>query len=289
MAESRALVRGYGGLLGAPLTVNVSRGGGTLPIALMRPSGFQPRREMNQDTLQELADSIKASGVIQPIIVRRLATVGADGVRYEIVTGERRWLAASMAGLSDIPTIVRELTDQEAVAIALIENIQREELTAAEEARAIKRLIAEFALTHQEVADSIGRSRAAVSNLLRLLELPAPVVQLIDSRALSMGHARALLAIVEPVEQERAASYVSERGLSVRATEELVRRAAQPDIVPVASRKPQFSLISEVLRTEHTRMQLHQRTPNSGKFVVEFSDAQARDALLALLRTYAGP
>jgi ParB family chromosome partitioning protein len=189
---SKGLGRGLQSLLSANPTVSASRGGGTLPIALMQAGAFQPRREIHQQPLEELAASIKANGVIEPIIVRALPAGVAGEARYEIIAGERRWRAAQLAGFTDIPTIVRELSDKEAVALALIENIQREDLTAAEEARALKRLLSEFSLTHSQVAESVGRSRAAVSNLIRLLELPEPVVALIDSKALGMGHARAI-------------------------------------------------------------------------------------------------
>src|SRR6267378_1377117 len=171
VAPSKGLGRGLRSLLGANPTVSASRGGGTLPISLMQASAFQPRREIHQQPLEELAASIKANGVIQAIVVRPLPAA-SGAAKYEIVAGERRWQAAKLAGLTDIPVIVRPLSDKEAVAVALIENIQREELTSAEEARALKRLIEEFSLTHQEVAESVGRSRAAVSNLIRLLDLP---------------------------------------------------------------------------------------------------------------------
>src|SRR5271169_571345 len=224
MAESRGLGRGLGALLGAAPTVSASRGGGKLPISLMRPGAFQPRREIHKEPLEELAASIKANGVIQPIIVRPLPAGGGSGAKYEIVAGERRWQAAKLAGLRDIPVIVRELSDKEAVAVALIENIQREELTSAEEARALKRLIEEFSLTHLEVAESVGRSRAAVSNLIRLLDLPKVVVDLIDAKKITMGHARALLGLEDDVEREHIARLIVERGLSVRQTEELVSK-----------------------------------------------------------------
>ena len=182
--ESRGLGRGLGALLGAQPTVSSSRGGGTLPLMLMQAGAFQPRREIHRQPLEELAASIKANGVIQPIVVRPLPAGTVGSARYEIVAGERRWQAAKLAGLTDIPTIVRELSDRQALAVGLIENVQREELTAAEEARALKQLTEEFSLTQQEVADSVGRSRAAVSNLIRLLDLPESVVALIDSKAL---------------------------------------------------------------------------------------------------------
>ena len=225
--ESRGLGRGLGALLGAELRVTPSRGGGTLPLALMQAGAFQPRREIHRQPLEELAASIKANGVIQPIVVRPLPVGGAAGAsaaKYEIVAGERRWQAAKLAGLTDIPTIVRELSDRQAVAVALIENIQREDLTPAEEARALQRLIVEFQLTHEAVGQAVGRSRAAVSNLIRLLDLPEKVVALIDAKQLAMGHARALLGLETATEQVRLARVVAERGLSVRETEDLVRR-----------------------------------------------------------------
>jgi ParB family chromosome partitioning protein len=281
--ESRGLGRGLGALLGAAPTVSASRGGGTLPLSLMQSGALQPRREIHREPLEELAASIRAKGVIQPIIVRPLPAGASGTARYEIVAGERRWQAAKLAGLTDIPVIVRDLSDKEAVAVALIENIQREELTAAEEARSLKRLTTEFSLTQQEVADSVGRSRAAVSNLIRLLELPQPVVALIDSKALSMGHARALLGLREDAARERLGQLVAQRGLSVRETENLVRKTLEG--AETATRKPPESVVSEVLRTKTLHVQLQQRTNGSGKIVIEFTDKDARDQLLNLIRS----
>jgi ParB family chromosome partitioning protein len=272
-----------GALLGAAPTVSASRGGGTLPLSLMQSGALQPRREIHREPLEELAASIRAKGVIQPIIVRPLPAGASGTARYEIVAGERRWQAAKLAGLTDIPVIVRDLSDKEAVAVALIENIQREELTAAEEARSLKRLTTEFSLTQQEVADSVGRSRAAVSNLIRLLELPQPVVALIDSKALSMGHARALLGLREDAARERLGQLVAQRGLSVRETENLVRKTLEG--AETATRKPPESVVSEVLRTKTLHVQLQQRTNGSGKIVIEFTDKDARDQLLNLIRS----
>ncbi len=283
--ESRGLGRGLGALLGAAPTVSASRGSGTLPIGLMKAGSFQPRREIHQAALEELAASIKANGVIEPIIVRALPAGTAGAARYEIIAGERRWRAAELAGLNDIPAIVREISDQQAVAIALIENIQREDLTAAEEARALKRLIEEFALTHQEVAESVGRSRASVSNLIRLLDLPHSVVALIDSKSLSMGHARALLGLAEDGERERLAQLVVQRGLSVRETEKLVANALRGEGRAAQSpAKPQLAVVSEVLKTASLRVELQQKTGGQGKLVVEFQDAVTRDLLLAVIR-----
>jgi ParB family transcriptional regulator, chromosome partitioning protein len=288
VGESRGLGRGLGALLGAEPTVSASRGGGTLrgtlPIALMQPGAFQPRRHIHPQPLEELAASIKANGVIQPIIVRKLP-MPVGGVRYEIIAGERRWQAAKLAGLTDIPTLVRELSDREAVAVGLIENIQREELTCAEEARALKRLIADFSLTHQQVATAVGRSRVAVSNLIRLLDLPSFVVELIDSKALSMGHARALLGLEDDVERERVARQVVARGLSVRDTEALVRKALKGEEL-AAKRPPELSVVSRVLKTALVNVQLHQRKSGSGKIVIDFADPVSRDLLLDVIRTF---
>jgi ParB family chromosome partitioning protein len=282
--ESRGLGRGLGALLGAAPTVSASRGGGTLPLSLMQSGALQPRREIHREPLEELAASIKAKGVIQPIIVRPLPAGASGTARYEIVAGERRWQAAKLAGLTDIPVIVRDLSDKETVAVALIENIQREELTAAEEARSLKRLTTEFSLTQQEVADSVGRSRAAVSNLIRLLELPEPVVALIDSKALGMGHARALLGLRGDAARERLGQHVAQRGLSVRETENLVRKTLEG--AATATRKPpESTVVSEVLRTKSLHVQLQQRTKGSGKIVIEFADSGARDQLLDLIRS----
>jgi ParB family chromosome partitioning protein len=282
--ESRGLGRGLGALLGAAPTVSLSRGGGTLPVTLMQPGAFQPRREIHQEPLEELAASIKANGVIEPIIVRSLPAGTTGGAKYEIVAGERRWRAAKLAGLDDIPTIVRELSDQQAVAVGLIENIQREELTAAEEARALKRLSVDFSLTHQELADSVGRSRAAVTNLIRLLDLPEAVVELIDSKALGMGHARALLGLDENQERERVAKIVVARGLSVRETEKLVRKAMERE-AESAPRKPvELSVVSEVIRTESVHVQLHQKSSGAARIVVDVSNAGERDAVVKAIR-----
>jgi ParB family chromosome partitioning protein len=285
VAPSKGLGRGLQSLLGATPTVSASRGGGTLPITLMQPGPFQPRREIHEQPLEELAASIKANGVIEPIIVRAVPAGTAATARYEIVAGERRWLAAKLAGLTDIPTIVREISDQQAVAIALIENIQREELTAAEEARALKRLIEEFELTHQEVADAVGRSRATVSNLIRLLELPDSVVALIDAKALSMGHARALLGLEEDAERERLAQLIVQRALSVRATEKLVANTLKGQSAEgITPATPLHTVISEALRTPSARVELRQKASGAARIVIDVVDGTTRDAVLEAIR-----
>jgi len=200
-----------------------------IPLDLLGRGRYQPRIDLRPETLQELADSIRAQGVVQPIVVRPVGTPGpGESQRYEIIAGERRWRAAQMAGLNDIPAIVRHVPDEAAVAMALIENIQREDLNALEEARALQRLIEEFAFTQQEAADAVGRSRAAVANLLRLLELAEEVKALVERREIEMGHARALLGLTQRRQQIEVAKVVAAKGLSVRETEALVRRILNP-------------------------------------------------------------
>src|SRR6201981_4110776 len=200
-----------------------------LPLDLLQRGRYQPRIDMRPETLSELADSIKAQGVVQPIVVRPLEPpANGDSQRYEIIAGERRWRAAQMAGLSEIPAVIRHIPDEAAIAVALIENIQREDLNPLEEARALTRLINEFGLTHQQAADAVGRSRAGVTNLLRLLELSADVCELLEKRSLEMGHARALLALTQRRQQTEVAMLVAKKGLSVRETEALVRRLQAP-------------------------------------------------------------
>jgi ParB family chromosome partitioning protein len=190
----------------------------TLPVDLLCRGRYQPRSDMRQESLQELADSIRSQGLVQPIVVRPLASGN-----YEIIAGERRWRASQLAGLHEVPVVIRDVPDQAAMAMALIENIQRENLNPMEESLALRRLIDEFGLTHQEAAEAVGRSRAAVSNLLRLAELNEDVKRRIESREIEMGHARALLALTGDT-QSRIAEEVARRGLSVRETEQLVRR-----------------------------------------------------------------
>jgi ParB family chromosome partitioning protein len=201
----------------------------SLPVASLQRGRYQPRTDMRQEALEELAISIRSQGVIQPIVVRALE--GADGAdaRYEIIAGERRWRAAQIAGLTSIPAVIRRVPDEAAIAMALIENIQRENLNPLEEARALERLIAEFGVTHQQAADAVGRSRAAVSNLLRLLELAPEVAELVEKRKIEMGHARALLGITQRRQQAELASRVARDGLTVRETEAAVRRLLQPE------------------------------------------------------------
>jgi ParB family chromosome partitioning protein len=287
--QSRNLGRGLSALLSSGLQRNpaaTAEAGSprSLPLTTIQAGLSQPRRTMEQQPLEELASSIAAQGVIQPILVRPLSGAGSAAAMYEIVAGERRWRAAKLAGLTDIPVVIRELSDQEAVAIALIENIQREELTPAEEARALRRLVEDFELTHQAVADAVGRSRAAVSNLIRLLDLPAEVIAMVDSKALSMGHARALLGLGDDAERVRLAGSVVERNLSVRATENLIRRTLEGKGRAPPATPPELSVVSEVLRTPELRVQLQQRSAGTGKLIVEFADTDSRDTIIAAIK-----
>ena len=230
MTKKKRLGRGLDALLSKPIAESAAITGHdaetlkSIPVDLLQRGQYQPRLDMRQDTLEDLASSIKAQGVVQPIVVRPLNSANGGATRYEIVAGERRWRAAKMAGIGEIPAVVREVADDAAIAMALIENIQRENLNPLEEARALDRLIREFDLTHQETAEAVGRSRASVSNLLRLLELSDQVRSMLESRQLEMGHARALLAIADKAKQLDTAHKVARGGMSVRETERLVRR-----------------------------------------------------------------
>jgi len=199
-----------------------------VPVDLLQRGKYQPRIDMREETLAELAESIKAQGVVQPIVVRPLPNPGGGETRYEIVAGERRWRAAQLAGLHSIPAVVRDIPDEAAVAVALIENIQREDLNPLEEARSLHRLVEEFGLTHADAAEAVGRSRVTVTNLLRLLELPRPVRELLERRQLDMGHARALLGLGSPEQQVEIGERIAKQGWSVRETEAAVRRVAGP-------------------------------------------------------------
>ncbi len=192
-----------------------------LPIELLQRGEYQPRIQMDKEALEELAESIRAQGIIQPLLVRELGTN-----QYEIIAGERRWRGAQLAGLSTVPAVIREISDETAMAVALIENIQRQDLNAIEEALGFERLIEEFGLTHEEVATSVGRSRTAVTNIMRLLGLNPQVRRMVESGELGMGHARALLALEDPRQPEAAAKIVK-GGLSVRATEHMVKRMSR--------------------------------------------------------------
>jgi ParB family chromosome partitioning protein len=238
-AKKRGLGRGLEALLGpkgaAQAPVLEATPADTLrhlPVDALAPGKYQPRKTMDQGKLAELAESIKAQGVIQPIVVREL-----PGHRYEIIAGERRWRASQLAGLTEIPVVLREVDDRTVVAMALIENIQREDLNPLEEATALQRLIDEFDLTHAQAAEAVGRSRAAVSNLLRLLELPKEIRALVDTRALEMGHARALLTLA-PAAAITLARQAAEHGWSVREVEHRVQQLASGKVAAAGKAKP---------------------------------------------------
>ena len=253
-----------------------------LPVDLIQPGPYQPRAAMDPQKLAELADSIRAQGVVQPIVVR---PIGAGD--YEIVAGERRWRAAQMAGLHEIPAVIRDIPDQAATAIALIENLQREDLNPLEEGRALNRLLGEFSLTHQEVADAVGRSRVAVTNMLRLLELREDVKKLVDERRLEMGHARALLGL-QGAAQSKAAREVVKRGLSVRETEALVRRLQKIGTAPKpAARRedPDIRRLQDQLSEKlAARVRLQHQASGKGKVIIEYTSLDELEGILAKIR-----
>ncbi len=278
-AKRRGLGRGLDALLGNAAAARATRPAGDLrdlPLEQIRPGRFQPRTGMDRDKLQELADSIEAQGVVQPIVVRPVG-----GGEYEIIAGERRWRAAQIAGLDRVPALVRDVPDQATVAMALIENIQRENLNPLEESGALKRLIDEFDLTHEQAAKAVGRSRAAVSNLLRLQELEAPVKELVDRRELEMGHARALLAL-SGGNQVQLARRVALRGLSVRQTEAAVRRLLKPTRPErPASRDPDVRRLEDEL-TERlcARVTVKHGRGGKGQLVIRYNSLDELDGIL---------
>lgn len=251
-----------------------------LPVEHLERGRYQPRKDIQTDALRSLADSIKAQGVVQPLIVR---PIGDD--RYEIIAGERRWRAAQLAGLAEVPVVVREIPDQAAVAIALIENIQREDLNPLEEADALVRLTEEFELTHAEAADAVGRSRAAVTNLVRLTELCPEAKRLVREGKLAMGHARALLSL-SARQQTEAARQIASRGMSAREAEALVRRMKRPR---VEAEKPRRDANVEALERElterlATKVAVQANGKGRGKLVIHYSSLDQLDGLLKRLR-----
>jgi ParB family chromosome partitioning protein len=291
------LGRGLADLLGqarpsAPAAANGPVASGEqlarLPVELLQRGKYQPRSDLRADTLEDLAESIRHQGVIQPIVVRPVGGGGPEQ-RYEIIAGERRWRAAQLAGLTEIPAIIREVPDEAAVAMALIENIQREDLNPLEEARAFERLISEFGLTHQQVADAVGRSRVAVTNLLRLIDLAAEVGRLVERRELDMGHARALLGLENHRKQTELALLVVKKGLSVRETEALVRRLNNPsgngadeNASSTAGRDPNITrLESELADKLGAQVQIQHTRTGRGKLVVAYNSLDELDGILS--------
>jgi ParB family chromosome partitioning protein len=295
-AKKKRLGRGLDALLSKPAPAPVPAEPGAeaadkadvlraIPLDLLQRGRYQPRSDIRQESLQELADSIRAQGIVQPIVARPLPG-GERPRRYEIIAGERRWRAAQLAGLQEIPAIIRDVPDEAAVAMALIENIQRENLNPLEEARALDRLIREFELTHAEAAEAVGRSRAAVSNLLRLQELGDKVKRMVEARELEMGHARALLAVADPVQQLDAARHVVKKGLSVRETERLVRRMLdnagkkKPATRAVAGDADIRRLEIEVSERIGAKVRVQHGRKGAGKLVIAYNSLDELDGIL---------
>ena len=260
-----------------------------LPLDLLQRGKYQPRIDMRQESLEELAASIKSQGIIQPIVVRPVdGAAPGESQRYEIIAGERRWRAAQIAGLAAIPAVIRKVPDDAAIAMALIENIQRENLNPLEEARALERLISEFGITHQQAADAVGRSRAAVSNLLRLLELAPEITACVEKRELEMGHARALLALTQRRHQVEVGLLVAKKGLSVRETEALVRSILAKAAGGSGATKDSKALDPNVRRLQDelseklgASVQIQHTGSGKGKVVVSYHSLDELDGILA--------
>jgi ParB family chromosome partitioning protein len=261
-----------------------------VPLDLLQRGRYQPRMDMRPETLASLADSIKAQGVVQPIVIRPIGEPDERGVqRYEIIAGERRWRAAQLAGLRDIPAVIRRVPDEAAIAMALIENIQREDLNPLEEGRALERLISEFGLTHQQAADAVGRSRAAVSNLLRLLELPPEVCERLEKREIEMGHARAILGLPQRRAQIEVATQVARKSLSVRETENLVRRMVEP--ARPAANGASVAVDPNIQRLEGeladklgARVNIEHARAGHGRILIRYNSLDELDGILSHLR-----
>ena len=253
----------------------------SLPIESMQRGKYQPRKDLNPEKLQELADSIKAQGIIQPIVVRKISFE-----KYEIVAGERRWRASQLAGLTQIPVVIKEIDDRTAMAMALIENIQREDLNPLEEAEALKRLLDEFEMTHQLIAEAIGKSRTTVTNLLRLMDLHPDVKKLLLSNHLEMGHARALLSL-EGSKQVALANKVIKEGLTVRATERLVKEShADPKNQKIKSiDNDTVKLQDELTGKLGAKVTIDHKENGSGKLVITYTSLDELDGIIELLKT----
>jgi len=280
-------LKGLGRGLDALLAGNENQGKEqqrSLPVSRLQPGKYQPRTQMDSNSLEELAASIRAQGLMQPILVRPIDE-GIGEERFEIIAGERRWRAAQMAGLTEVPALIREIPDESALAMALIENIQRENLNPLEEAQGLQRLIDEFSMTHQQAADAIGRSRPAASNLLRLLQLVSPVQELLMQGAIDMGHARALLPLSGAL-QVQVAQRVVLKGLSVRDTERLAQHALKPP-KPHEAVKPD----RDVLRLQEefsdflgAQVEIRANKKGAGKIQIEFGNLDQLEGILQRLR-----
>jgi len=283
MVKLKGLGRGLDALLAGDEQPRADDTRSELPIAALMPGRFQPRTRMDTASLAELADSIRAQGLIQPILVRPV-----DGGKYEIIAGERRWRACQLAGLQQVPVVIRAVPDKSALAMALIENIQREDLNPLEEATGIQRLIDEFGMTHDLAAQAVGRSRSAVTNLLRLLHLSSAVQDLLMQGKIEMGHARALLTVSGPRQAELAHQVIT-RNLSVRETEELVGQSAS--VMRRAPRKQRRkdpdvrALEEELSEILGTKVSLTTGRNGRGRLTINYSDLDQLDKLLQLLRS----
>ena len=284
MAKLKGLGRGLDALLGGDEPVAPPAAASDTPRELavdhLQPGKYQPRTRMDQDALKELAESIKTQGVIQPILVRPVA----DG-KYEIIAGERRWRAARMAGLQAVPVVIRNIPDNQALAVALIENIQREDLNPLEEAQGIERLTNEFGLTHQSAAEALGRSRTAVTNLLRLLELAPPVRELLAEGKLDMGHARALL-VLPALRQVELASEIAAKGMTVREVEKRVSEliARPKPRIPRTVDRDVARLTEALAQKLGTAVQIKQKSKGRGALIVEYANLDQLDALIEKLQ-----
>ena len=277
--KHKGLGRGLDALLSANAENASDDSTRTLQLDRVIPGKYQPRTRMDQDSLAELAQSIKSQGIIQPILVRPVA-----GGKFEIIAGERRWRAAKIAGLNKVPVLVREVADEAALAMALIENIQREDLNPLEEAAGISRLIKDFSMTHQAAADAVGRSRSALSNILRLLNLPQAIQDLLHGGKLEMGHARALLALTGS-QQIDAARRIAEHALSVREAERLVATMLRPP-APKKRRgnRDVLRLQEEISEKLGTKVEIKAGKKGAGKLTISYASYDHLDELLHLLK-----
>lgn len=279
MQKKRGLGRGLSELLGevaVPAATDRPQDVQKLPIEFLQRGKYQPRKDLDPEKLKELADSIAAQGIIQPIVVRKL---GPE--KYEIIAGERRWRAAQLAGLSEVPVIIKDIDDRSVMAVALIENIQREDLNALEEAEALHRLLDEFELTHQQVAESIGKSRTTVTNLLRLLDLAGEVKTMLSKGQLEMGHARALLGLDE-TKQIEIANKAVKQNLSVRAVEKLVRELHEDK--PVSSQKKidpdTLRLQRELSAKIGAKVEINHQKSGKGKLIVNYASLEELEGII---------
>lgn len=281
MAKTRGLGRGLDALLSQSKEPATNKPARTLPIDLLQRGKYQPRTEFDEALLQELADSISAQGLIQPIVVRPI-----EDNRYEILAGERRWRASQLAGLQDVAVVINDVDDRSAIAISLIENIQREDLNPLDESEALLRLIEEFDLTHQQAADAVGRSRVAVSNLLRLLDLSQEVKSMLREGSIEMGHGRAILALSKD-EQLPVAQAVVKKGLSVRATEALIKKALKGDVPvkPTSNKDQDVEILQQGLSEKlGAKVAINHAKTGAGKIIIHYSSLDELEGVLEHLK-----